>query len=97
MTDTNHGTVSYTMLSTSEEKTLAAFEEVVVRFVTKVLGGTERPIWTGGAASEGRRIRLVVPGLMPPVILELLPNEIQNLTTTTLTQLLNEQISRQRK
>ena len=97
MSDANNSTVSYTMLSASEERTLATFEGEVVRFVNKVLGGTDRPIWTGGAASEGRRIRLVVPGLMPPVILELLPTEIQGLTSASLMRLLNEQISRQRK
>jgi hypothetical protein len=97
MADRTTSGVSYTMLSVAEESLLATFEEIIVRFVSTVLGCTEQPMWTGGAASDGRRIRLVVPGLMPPVILELLPSDIPNLTTDSLKRLLNDQISRQRK
>ena len=85
------------MLSASEEKVLAEFEEIVDRFIRKVLGGTDRPIWAGGNAGEARRVRLVVPGLMPPVILELRPSDIPNLTQKSLMELLNAQISQQRK
>ena len=97
ITDVKTNKMSYTMLNSAEEQKLATFEEIVVRFISKVLGGTDQPIWAGGTASEGRRIRLVVPGLMPPVILELLPSEIPDLTSKSLTESLNAQICRQRK
>ena len=97
ITDVKTSKMSYTMLNSSEEQKLATFEEIVVRFVSKVLGGTDQPIWAGGTASEGRRIRLVVPGLMPPVILELLPSDIPDLTPKSLMESLNAQICRQRK
>ena len=97
MVDADSRLISYTMLNANEEQKLATFEEIVVRFVKGVLGGTDRPVWAGGTAGESRRIRLVVPGLMPPVILELLPSDVQTLTPKTLTALLNAQISRQRK
>lgn len=97
ITDVKTNKMSYTMLNSAEEQKLSTFEEIVVRFVSKVLGGTDQPIWAGGTASEGRRIRLVVPGLMPPVILELLPSDIPNLTTKSLMESLNAQICRQRK
>ena len=97
ITDVKTNKMSYTMLNSAEEQKLATFEEIVVRFISKVLGGTDQPIWAGGTASEGRRIRLVVPGLMPPVILELLPSDIPKMTQTSLMESLNAQICRQRK
>ena len=97
ITDVKTNKMSYTMLNSAEEQKLATFEEIVVRFISKVLGGTDQPIWAGGTASEGRRIRLVVPGLMPPVILELLPSDIPKMTPKSLTESLNAQICRQRK
>jgi hypothetical protein len=97
MADVDSRLISYTMLNTTEEQKLATFEGIVVRFVRSVLGGMDRPVWAGGTAGESRRIRLVVPGLMPPVILELLPSDIPTLTPKSLMELLNAQISRQRK
>ena len=97
ITDVKTNKMSYTMLNSTEEQKLATFEEIVVRFISKVLGGTDQPLWAGGTASEGRRIRLVVPGLMPPVILELLPSDIPKMTQTSLMESLNAQICRQRK
>ncbi|WP_029247755.1 hypothetical protein [Schlesneria paludicola] len=89
--------MSYTMLTEREEKHLTTLESGVLRFVVKVLASTQRPIWTGGTAGEGRMIRLVVPGQMPPVILELSPSEIPSLTESSLAAMLNAQISRQVK
>lgn len=89
--------MTYTMLSDTEEKKLATLENEVIGFVVKVLGSTQRPMWTGGTESATRRIRLVVPGQMPPAIIELRPGEIGKLTRKSLLALLNAQISRQWK
>ena len=97
MPDAKMSMMNYAMLTDGEERKLATFEKEVVRFVVKVLGSNQRPIWTRRTAGEGRMIRLVVPGQMPPVIVELPPADISGLTATSLTALLNAQISRQLK
>ena len=97
MTDAGSKMMTYTMLTDDEEQKLATLEKEVIGFVLKVLGSTQRPIWTGGTAAEGRKIRLVVPGQMPPAIIELEPNDISDLTPASLIVMLNAQVSRQWK
>ena len=76
MSDAKMSMMSYTMLTEREERKLETLEAGVVGFVLNVLGSKERPMWTGGTAGENRIIRLVVPGQMPPVIIELQSDEI---------------------
>ena len=83
------------MLTDNEEQALAKFEGEVTGFVRNVLGSTQQPMWTGGTAAKSRMIRLVVPGQMPPAIIELVPSDIPNLTRKSLMAMLNAQISRQ--
>lgn len=97
MSDAKMSLMIYTMLNDSEERKLVTFEGQVVGFVINVLGSTQRSMWTGGTAGEGRMIRLVVPGQMPPVILELRPCDIPGLTPTSLMAMLNKRISHQIK
>lgn len=97
MSDAKMSMMIYTMLTEREERKLETLESVVLGFVLNTLGSTQRPMWTGGTAGEDRMVRLVVPGQMPPVIVELQSGDIPDLTPISLKALLNSRISRQVK